>query len=53
MSVDGELLAVGAIIATNPDKPAHQALGPASDQLLIAAAIDLAYAVTLVMVHQP
>ncbi|NUT94100.1 MAG: GGDEF domain-containing protein [Saccharothrix sp.] len=46
-------LVVGAIIATNPDKPAHQALGPASDQLLIAAAIGLGYAVTLVMVHQP
>ncbi|GAB2992546.1 GGDEF domain-containing protein [Saccharothrix stipae] len=46
-------LVVGAIIATNPDKPAHQAFGPASDQLLIAAAIGLGYAVTLVMVYQP
>lgn len=46
-------LVVGAIIATNPDKPAHRALGPASDQLLIAAAVGLGYAVTLVMVHQP
>ncbi|MFT7839779.1 GGDEF domain-containing protein [Saccharothrix sp. BKS2] len=46
-------LVVGAIIATNPDEPAHRALGPASDQLLIAAAVGLGYAVTVVMVHQP
>jgi hypothetical protein len=49
--MDGEHLVVGTIIATDPDKPVHQALGPASDQLLIAAAIGLACAVTLVMVR--
>lgn len=46
-------LVVGAIIATNPDRPARQALGNASDQLSIAAAIGLAVAIAVVMLTRP
>jgi diguanylate cyclase (GGDEF)-like protein len=46
-------LVVGAIIATNPDKPARAALGNGSDQLSIAAAIGLATAIAMIMPSRP
>lgn len=46
-------LVVIAIIMDNRDQPAHRALGPASDQLIIAAAIGLGYVYALVAVTRP
>ncbi|MFJ8961480.1 diguanylate cyclase [Lentzea sp. NPDC102401] len=47
------LLVLVPIAASNPDKPARTALGPASDQLLIAAAIGIGSGIVLVLVHEP
>ncbi|MGW5740818.1 diguanylate cyclase [Amycolatopsis sp. NPDC003861] len=46
-------LVVIAIIMDNRDQPAHRALGPASDQLIIAAAIGLGYVYALVATTRP
>jgi hypothetical protein len=46
-------LVVIAIIMDNRDQSAHRALGPASDQLIIAAAIGLGYVYALVAVTRP
>jgi diguanylate cyclase (GGDEF)-like protein len=46
-------LVVIAIIMDNRDQPAHRALGPASDQLIIAAAIGLGYVYALVALTRP
>lgn len=46
-------LVVGAILATNPDKPPLRALGHLSDQLIIAGAVGLGYAVAVLAVHRP
>lgn len=46
-------LVVGAIIMDNRDQPARRAFGPASDQLIIAAAIGLGYVYALVAVTRP
>jgi diguanylate cyclase (GGDEF)-like protein len=46
-------LVVGAIVATNPDKPARTALGHPSDQLIIAASVGLGYAVALLLTERP
>jgi diguanylate cyclase (GGDEF)-like protein len=46
-------LVVIAIVMDNRDQPAGRALGPASDQLIIAAAIGLGYVYALVAVTRP
>ncbi len=46
-------LVIGAILAANPGKPAMRALGHLSDQLIIAGAVGLGYAVAVLAVHRP
>jgi diguanylate cyclase (GGDEF)-like protein len=46
-------LVVGAFIGMALDKPIRSALGPASDQLIIAAAVGLGYGTTIVLVNRP
>lgn len=46
-------LVVGAIAATNPDKPIRNALGNPSDQLIIAGSIGLGCAIGVVILHLP
>jgi diguanylate cyclase (GGDEF)-like protein len=47
------VLVVGAIAATNPDKPLRNALGHFSDQLIIAASIGLGYATSVFLLSRP
>ncbi len=46
-------LVVLVILLTNPDQPAHKALGSGSDQLMIAGAVGLGTGITVVMTTQP
>ncbi len=46
-------LVVLVILVTNPDRPARKALGPASDQLMIAGAVGLATGFAVVMTTRP
>ncbi len=46
-------LVVGVILLTNPDRSGRQALGRASDQLMIAGAIGLGTGLAVVMTSQP
>lgn len=46
-------LVVGAFIGMALDKPIRSALGPASDQLIIAAAVGLGYGITIVLIDRP
>jgi diguanylate cyclase (GGDEF)-like protein len=46
-------LVVLVILVTNPDRPARKALGPASDQLLIAGAVGLATGFAVVLTTRP
>jgi len=46
-------LVVGAIVATNPDKPKRVALGNPSDQLIIGASVGLGTAVALLLTVRP
>ncbi len=46
-------LVVGAIVATNPDKPARTALGHPSDNLIIAGSIGLGSGIAVVVVYVP
>ncbi|HEX4225098.1 MAG TPA: GGDEF domain-containing protein, partial [Pseudonocardiaceae bacterium] len=46
-------LVIGAIAATNPDKPARTALGNPSDQLIIAASVGLGYGFAVLLVERP
>lgn len=47
------LLVVGAIVATNRDKPIRSAFGHFSDQLIIAASIGLGYATAVFLLARP
>lgn len=46
-------LVVAAILATNLDRPVRNALGPASDQLMLAGAVGLGSGIAVVMTSQP
>lgn len=46
-------LVVGAFVGMALDKPVRSALGPASDQLIIAAAVGLGYGITIVLIDRP
>jgi diguanylate cyclase (GGDEF)-like protein len=46
-------LVVAAIVVTNPDKPARNALGHPSDQLIIAAAVGLGFGIAVIMMERP
>jgi diguanylate cyclase (GGDEF)-like protein len=46
-------LVVGAILGSDPDRSARTVLGPASDQLIIAASIGLATGFAIVITVQP
>ena len=46
-------LVVLAILMTNPDRPSRKALGPASDQLMIAGAVGLATGFAVVLTTRP
>ncbi|OLF17813.1 GGDEF domain-containing protein [Actinophytocola xanthii] len=47
------VLVVAAILATNLDRPARNALGSATDQLMMAGAVGLGGGVSVVMTVQP
>jgi diguanylate cyclase (GGDEF)-like protein len=46
-------LVVAVILATNLDRPVRSALGPASDQLMLAGAVGLGSGVAVVMTARP
>jgi diguanylate cyclase (GGDEF)-like protein len=46
-------LVVAAILATNLDRPVRSALGPASDQLMLAGAVGLGSGIAVVMIARP
>jgi diguanylate cyclase (GGDEF)-like protein len=47
------VLVVAVILATNLDRPVRSALGPASDQLLLAGAVGLGSGIAVVMIARP
>jgi diguanylate cyclase (GGDEF)-like protein len=46
-------LVVAAILATNLDRPVRSALGPATDQLMLAGAVGLGSGIAVVMIARP